>query len=130
MWRRFERLVADGRPAALERIAGLYRGDLLAGLALAERPFDAPLGRRDAALRQYQLCVDALKRELSTTPEAETTQIFPEIYRSRPIHPDRPSASGPASADPAPAPLADLGPPRRRRCRGPRRRICRCRPRS
>jgi hypothetical protein len=30
----FERLVADGRPAALEQVAGLYRGDLLAGLAL------------------------------------------------------------------------------------------------
>src|SRR6266567_393752 len=37
---RFERLAADGRPAALEQIAGLYRGDLLAGLALAERPFE------------------------------------------------------------------------------------------
>ncbi len=145
----FERLVADGRPAALEQVAGVYRGDLLAGLALAERPFEewlmsererlhelaiqalgrllahqqkagaaepavqtglrllaldplqepvhravmrlyARLGRREAALRQYQLCVDALKRELSTPPEAETTQLFQEIQRARPIHPDRP----------------------------------------
>ena len=36
----------------------------------------ARLGRREAALRQYQLCVDALKRELSTQPEAETTQLY------------------------------------------------------
>ena len=31
----FERLVADGRPVALEQSAGLYRGELLDGLALA-----------------------------------------------------------------------------------------------
>ena len=163
---RFERLVADGRPAALEQVAGLYRGDLLAGLALAERPFEewltsererlhelaiqalgrllahqqkagaaepavqtglrllaldplqepvhravmrlyARLGRREAALRQYQLCVDALKRELSTPPEAETTQLFQEILRARPIHPDRAEASGPAGGDAAPGPIAD-----------------------
>src|SRR5260370_327170 len=36
----FERLVADGQPPALEQIGGLYRGDLLAGLALTEPPFD------------------------------------------------------------------------------------------
>src|SRR2546430_13693512 len=29
------------------------------------------------------LCVDALKRELSTPPEAETTQLYQEILRSR-----------------------------------------------
>src|SRR5262245_8633045 len=33
----------------------------------------ARLGRRDAALRQYQLCVAALQRELNAQPEAETT---------------------------------------------------------
>src|SRR6266436_3644507 len=163
---RFERLVADGRPAALEQIAGLYRGDLLAGLTLAERPFEewltsererlhelairalgrllthqqaagaaepavqtglrllaldplqepvhravmrlyARLGRREAALRQYQLCVDALKRELSTPPEAETTQLYQEILRSRATRPDRAEGSGPASGDVAPAPIAD-----------------------
>src|SRR5882762_1901377 len=163
---RFERLVADGRPSALEEVAGLYRGDLLAGLALAERPFDdwlttererlhelaiqslghllthqqkagaaepavqtglrllaldplqepvhravmrlyARLGRREAALRQYQFCVDALKRELSTPPEAETTQLYQEILRSRATRPDRAEGSGPASGDVAPAPIAD-----------------------
>ena len=159
---RFERLVADGRPSALEEVAGLYRGDLLAGLALAERPFDdwlttererlhelaiqslghllthqqkagaaepavqtglrllaldplqepvhrtvmrlyTRLGRREAALRQYQLCADALKRELSTQPDAETTQLYQEILRSRPIRPDAPT-----SGAPAPSPVADL----------------------
>jgi hypothetical protein len=37
---RFEQLVADGRPAALEQAVGLYRAELLAGLTLAERPFE------------------------------------------------------------------------------------------
>jgi predicted ATPase len=68
----------------------------------------ARLGRREAALRQYQLCVDALKRELSTAPEAETTQLFQEIQRVRPIHPDQAKAFGPTGGDAAPAPMADL----------------------
>ncbi|PYN14101.1 MAG: hypothetical protein DME06_05545, partial [Candidatus Rokuibacteriota bacterium] len=164
---RFERLVADGRPAALEQVAGLYRGDLLAGLTLAERPFEewltsererlhelaiqalgrllahqqqaataepavqtglrllaldplqepvhravmrlyTKLGRREAALRQYQLCVDTLKRELSTPPEAETTQLYQEILGARTIRPDRAEVSGPASGSVAPAPITDL----------------------
>src|SRR5258705_1886772 len=164
---RFERLVADGRPEALEQIAGLYRGDLLAGLALAERPFEewltsererlhelaiqglghllshqqqagaaepavqtglrllaleplqepvhravmrlyARLGRREAALRQYQLCMDALKRELSAHPEAETTQLYQEILRSRTARPDRVEVSGPASREAGPGPVAEL----------------------
>src|SRR5712692_9169655 len=155
---RLERLVADGRPEALEQIAGLYRGDMLAGLALAERPFEewltsererlhelaiqglgrllahqqkagatepaiqtglrllaldplqepvhrsvmrlyGRLGRREAALRQYQLCVDGLKRELNTPPEAETTQLYQDILRSRATRPDRGGVSGPASGD-------------------------------
>src|SRR4029450_4163434 len=62
----------------------------------------ARLGRREAALRQYQLCVDALKRELSTAPEAETTQLFQEIQRTRPIHPDQAKAFGPTDGDAAP----------------------------
>src|SRR2546425_10399260 len=164
---RFERLVADGRPEALEQIAGLYRGDLLAGLTLAERPFEewltsererlhelaiqglgrllihqqkagtaepavqtglrllaldplqepvhravmrlyTRLGRPGAALRQYQPCGDALKRELSTQPEAETTQLYQEILRSRATRPDRAEVSGPASGDARPAPVSDL----------------------
>jgi DNA-binding SARP family transcriptional activator/tetratricopeptide (TPR) repeat protein len=136
-----ERLLADGRPAALEQAVGQYRGDLLEGLALPERAFDEwltaererlrglavkalegllahqhttaaedqvletarrlleldPLqepvhrlvirlhwqhGRRAAALRQYQTCVDVLARELRAGPDAETTQLHQEIMKS------------------------------------------------
>src|SRR6202022_1069003 len=161
---RFERLVADGSTGALEQATGLYRGDLLAGLALAERPFEewltsererlhelaiqtlgrllthqqragaaehavqtglrllgldplqepvhravmrlyARLGRREAALRQYQLCMDALRRELRTPPEAETTQLYQQILKTRPVHPGRPEEFRPAS-EAAPPPAA------------------------
>src|SRR5262249_51468523 len=132
---RFERLVADGGADALGQVTALYRGDLLAGLVLAERPFEewltaererlhelaiqglgrlfayqqkadahelavqtglrllaldplqepvhravmrlyARLGRREAALHQYQLCMDGLKRDLGMLPETETTQLY------------------------------------------------------
>src|SRR5215831_17988894 len=36
----FERAVSEGTPAALERASALYRGDLLAGFALDEAPFE------------------------------------------------------------------------------------------
>src|SRR4030095_9400281 len=49
----------------------------------------ARLGRREAALRQYHLCADALKRELSTQPEAETTQLCQEILHARPVRSDK-----------------------------------------
>src|SRR5262245_5590261 len=42
-------------------------------------------GRRDAALRQYQTCVDILRRELHVEPEAETRQLHQEILRGREI---------------------------------------------
>src|SRR5262249_25085226 len=44
----------------------------------------AQLGRRDAALRQYQECVDVLRRELAVEPEAETKELYQEILRLRP----------------------------------------------
>jgi DNA-binding SARP family transcriptional activator len=40
-------------------------------------------GRRDAALRQYQSCVETLRRELSVEPEAETRELYQEVLRSR-----------------------------------------------
>lgn len=40
-------------------------------------------GRRTEALRQYQLCVDVLQRELRTGPEAETKQLYQELLRQR-----------------------------------------------
>jgi len=36
-------------------------------------------GRRAAALRQYQVCVDVLKRELGADPEPETRKLFQEL---------------------------------------------------
>jgi len=40
-------------------------------------------GRRSAALRQYQLCVTTLRRELHTEPEKETRALYEEILRGR-----------------------------------------------
>src|SRR5262245_48825969 len=44
----------------------------------------AELGRRGAALRQYQLCVSVLQRELRVEPEAATRQLYQEILRHGP----------------------------------------------
>jgi DNA-binding SARP family transcriptional activator len=44
----------------------------------------ARLGRRASALRQYQVCVRALQRELSVEPEGATRQLYQEILRQRP----------------------------------------------
>jgi tetratricopeptide (TPR) repeat protein len=41
----------------------------------------ARLGRRGAALRQYQACVDALQRELGLEPEARTRRLYRLILR-------------------------------------------------
>jgi DNA-binding SARP family transcriptional activator/RecA/RadA recombinase len=38
-------------------------------------------GRRGAALRQYQICVSALQRELGTEPEAATRTLYQELVR-------------------------------------------------
>jgi len=139
----FEQAANDGSPAALERAATLYRGDLLAGVGtvaptfedwlmsererlrelalealarllahqrsagamagavqtalrlLALDPLQEPvhrtlmrlyvqLGRRDAALRQYQECVAALQRDLALEPEAATQELYQDILRQRP----------------------------------------------
>ncbi|MGH7388154.1 MAG: ATP-binding protein [Candidatus Rokuibacteriota bacterium] len=54
-------------------------------------------GRRPAALRQYQLCVDALQRELQAEPEDETRRLYIDILRQPP-------------RDDVPAPGAPRGP--------------------
>jgi DNA-binding SARP family transcriptional activator/tetratricopeptide (TPR) repeat protein len=41
----------------------------------------AHTGRRNAALRQYQLCLTTLRRELRTEPEPETKALHEEILR-------------------------------------------------
>jgi len=58
------------------------------------------LGRRGAALRQYQHCVAALQRELRAEPDDETRALYQQILKREPAHP---------SAIPPPPPAA---PPR------------------
>ena len=45
----------------------------------------AQQGRRAAALRQYQVCVNVLQRELGTEPELPTRQLYNDLVRGRPI---------------------------------------------
>jgi DNA-binding SARP family transcriptional activator len=141
---RFERLVAETRPAALEEAVVVYEGALLEGVAVDSPPFEEwllaererlrelalealarllahhrqagrldaamatalrlvalePLhesvhrtlmrlyasdGRQDLALRQYQVCVDVLRRELGVEPEAETQRLYQDLLRQRPV---------------------------------------------
>lgn len=139
----FERLAAEGTPAAYEQAAALYQGDLLEGLGVTEATFEewlraererfrelalellakllahkvkdketesaiqtalrllaldplqeaahrtlmrlyARQGRQGAALRQYQICMGVLQRELGVEPEAETRQLYQDILQQRP----------------------------------------------
>jgi hypothetical protein len=41
-------------------------------------------GRRGAALRQFEICVDVLERELGVAPEAETRRLYHELLRTPP----------------------------------------------
>ena len=156
----FERLLAAGKPEALERASALYRGDLLAGLAVDEPPFEewllsererlrefaleglakllrhqreagtpeaavqtalkllsldplqepvhrtimrlyTDIGRRGAALRQYQHCVAVLQRELGVEPEPETRQLYQEILQRRGAEPASAYVHGAGRADPS-----------------------------
>lgn len=161
----FERQVAEGTPAALDRAAALYRGEFLEGLALQEAPFEewllaererlrelalealakllhhqrttgateaglqtalrllaldplqepvhravmrlyVQLGRRASALRQYQICIGVLQRELSVEPETTTKQLYQEILRQRPSH-AAVSVESPSTAPAVPAEAPD-----------------------
>jgi DNA-binding SARP family transcriptional activator/predicted ATPase len=169
----FERDIAEGSPAALERAIALYRGELLEGLALQEPPFEewllaererlreralealarllrhrhsagAPhaalqaalqllaldplqepvhrmvmrlyvqLSRRGAALRQYQICLGALQRELSVEPEPATKELYREILRQRPadVAPDLEDPAPPRGGAIESAAIADEALPR------------------
>jgi DNA-binding SARP family transcriptional activator len=66
-------------------------------------------GRRGAALKQYQACVGALRRELGTEPEAETRELYQELIRRGSDSAKGPIARGrqrivPAHRAPASAP--------------------------
>jgi DNA-binding SARP family transcriptional activator len=162
----FEDAVAMAAPDGLARAIALYQGDLLAGLALAEPPFEewlltererlrelavealarllahhraegrpeeavqtalrlaaldplqeavhrtlmrlyAQLGRRGAALRQYEHCVAILRRELGIEPETETKQLYQHLLRARPVA----RAEGPVAPGPAGSPDGDASLP-------------------
>jgi len=83
---RFERLVADGSADALEQAAGLYRGDLLAGLALAERPFEEWLTSEQERL--HELAIQGLGRLLSHQQQAGAAEPAVQCQRS-PNNPHR-----------------------------------------
>src|SRR5262245_35910708 len=55
-------------------------------------------GRRGAALRLYQVCVEVLERELGTEPEPETKQLYRELLQTRP----RPARAEEPPGRPAP----------------------------
>jgi DNA-binding SARP family transcriptional activator len=61
-------------------------------------------GRWGAALRQYQLCVDVLRRELDVDPEPETQALYREVLRRRPASGSTPR-SGDSGGEPAAAPF-------------------------
>src|SRR5262249_48511157 len=82
-----------GRLFAYQQQAGAHEAAVQTGLRLlaldalqepvhrAVMSLYAGLGRRQAALRQYQLCVDTLKRELNVQPEAETTHLYQQLLK-------------------------------------------------
>jgi DNA-binding SARP family transcriptional activator len=49
----------------------------------------AALGQRGAALRQYQACADALRRELGVEPDPATQGLYREILRQAEVAPSR-----------------------------------------
>ena len=63
-------------------------------------------GRPSAAIRQYEICVEALQRHLGAPPSAETVRLYESLRR--PIPHDRVEACSTSLPDPAePRPLPD-----------------------
>jgi len=86
----FARLLVHQRTAGASE-AALQTGLRLLGLDPLQESVHrtlmrlyADLGRRGAALRQYQQCVAMLQRELGLAPETETKRVYQEILRMRP----------------------------------------------
>jgi DNA-binding SARP family transcriptional activator len=102
----------DGSPGAVATALRLVALDPLQESAhrTLMRLYDRD-GRRDAALRQYQACVDVLARDLGVEPEAETRSLYQAIVQRRteaPVADDRaaePSARTPAAAPTTTAPM-------------------------
>jgi len=59
-------------------------------------------GRRDAALRQCQVCVEVLRRELGVEPDRATRQIYQDLVGQRGVsaRPRRPALPAPAPGPP------------------------------
>src|SRR5262249_49080140 len=105
-----------GRLFAYQQRAGDHEAAVQTGLRLlaldalqepvhrAVMSLYARLGRRPAALRQYQLCMEALKRELNAQPEAETTYLYQQILKTGPVLPGRAEEARPAGGAAAPPP--------------------------
>jgi DNA-binding SARP family transcriptional activator len=70
----------------------------------------ADAGRRGAALRQYQSCVDTLRRELQTEPEPETRALYQSLLRVEPIEAPAGTVEADGPAGSAAPPLAHLAP--------------------
>lgn len=68
----FERLIDDGRPKALERAIGLYRGTLLDGIGLHDRTFENWL--RDERQRLNERAIEAFSRLLDHQAAGDTQQ--------------------------------------------------------
>ena len=72
----------------------------------------AQMGRRGAALRQYQLCVAALHRELRAEPDDETRALYQQILQRQPMTAPPAHAADPGAPGPPPAEwLHAEGPP-------------------
>src|SRR5262249_53710270 len=88
------RRVSGGRPA--DRTVAEFARSLQEPVHRTLMRLYAQLGRRGAALHQYQLCVGVLQRELGIEPEDETKRLYQEILARRPLLPTSsvPAASG------------------------------------
>lgn len=118
-WLLAERASLRGRMVAvLARLAALHEacGATERAIGVAQRllAFDpleesahrrlmrlyAALGRRGAALRQYEVCVNVLRRELDDEPDAETRALYDAVLRQR-DEPGLPGRAAPARGNTA-----------------------------
>src|SRR5215467_6708404 len=81
-----QRAVGATEPALQTALRLLALDPLLETVHRALMRLYAQVGRCESALRQYQICVDVLHRELGVDPEAETRDLYQEILRSRERH--------------------------------------------
>lgn len=109
------------RLAAAQRSAGHMDLAVATGLRLLEiepllesghrtlMQLYAQQGRRAAALRQYQVCLNVLQRELNAEPEQATRQLYNALLRQQQADADAPPAPAPGVAgEPPPPPAAPV----------------------